>query len=455
MISHFRFSRAELLWATGSLATGSVYNAMALFSLFYMTQILGIGPGIAGTLLLITKIYDAVTDPIMGALSDRTSHRWGPRRPYLLLGAILLGLSFAAFFNAPELSGTTLVGLTVVLLLLQSTGYTVFAVPYLAMAPDIAQEYDARTRLMSIRVIFLILGVMLGSVLGPIIVDLGDTPRLGYAALGSALGALVVICGLAAFFGTRGVTSVELSTDRGSILAGSLRDAIAVFSFQPFRLLTIIKLLQLAVLALMLACFPYFFQFVLQRPPADIGKYLLFFSVSGLISIPAWRLMIGRFGKRNVYMTSLVGYAVGLLSWWLWQPGEPEFLFYLRAIILGILSNGTLLCALSLLPDTMEYDRLKSRTNREGVMSGVFTTVEKISGALGPFVIGILLQSMGLIAGVESAQEQPASAITAIHLGVSVVPALFCLACLPFLYRYRLDRVTLTRMRDSAPLAAA
>lgn len=450
MIAYLRSNRFELLWATGSLATGAVYNAMALFSLFYMTQILGIKPGVAGTLLLVTKAYDALTDPIMGALSDRTSHRWGPRRPYLLLGSVLLGLSFAAFFNAPEISGSALIGLTVLLLLLQSTGYTVFAVPYLAMAPDIARDYDSRTRLMSLRVVFLIIGVMIGSVLGPVIVDMGDTPRLGYALLGSSLGVLVVICGLAAFFGTKRVRSLELSTGRGSVLSGSLRDAIAVFGFQPFRLLTIIKLLQLVVLALALACFPYFFQLVLQRPPADIGKYLLFFSLSGLVSIPAWRLIIGRFGKRDVYMVAILGYGVGLLSWWLWQPGESDIFFYARAIVLGILSNGTLLCALSLLPDTMEYDRLKSRQNREGVMSGVFTTVEKISGALGPFVIGVLLQSMGLLAGVEKATEQPASALTAIHLGVSVVPALFCFACLPFLYRYRLDSRTLTEMRDTA-----
>ena len=455
MLTYFGTNRSELLWATGSLATGAVYNAMALFSLFFMTQILGINPGVAGTLLLITKAYDAVTDPVMGALSDRTSHRWGPRRPYLLLGSVLLSLSFAAFFNAPELSGTTLIAAMVLLLLLQSTGYTVFAVPYLAMAPDIARDYDSRTRLMSLRVVFLIIGVMLGSVLGPIIVDLGGTPRVGYALLGSSLGVLVVICGLAAFFGTQRVQSPELSTGRSNVLSGSLRDAVAVFRFQPFRLLTIIKLLQLVVLALMLACFPYFFQFVLQRPPADIGKYLLFFSLSGLFSIPFWRLIIGHYGKRNVYMAAIVAYGLGMLSWWFWQPAEADLFFYLRAIGLGILSNGTLLCALSLLPDTMEYDRLKSDQNREGVMSGVFTTVEKISGALGPFVIGVLLQSMGLLAGVEKASEQPASALTAIHLGVSVVPALFCFACLPFLYRYRLDRGTLTSMRDPAPIPAA
>ena len=441
------------MWAGGSLATGSVYNAMALFSLFFLTQIAGMSPALAGTLLLVTKAYDAITDPLMGAISDRTNHKAGRRRPYLLIGSVLLGVSFALFFNTPELSGGALVAMVLFLLLLQSTGYTVFAVPYLAMAPDIAKTYDARTRLMSLRVGFLIVGVMLGSVGGPYIVGLADEPRAGYSLLGTSLGAFVVVCGFLAYRGTASVESgdsLTVAKARQSGVMSSFTDMVSVFSHRPFRLLTLVKLLQLVVLALALACTPYFFQYVLQRPPADIGAYLMTFSLTGLASIPAWRLLIARFGKREVYMVSIFGYGIGLCTWWLWAPGEPEVYFYGRAAVLGILSNGTLLCALSLLPDTMEFDRLASRRNREGVMSGVFTTVEKISGALGPFVIGILLQATGLIAGRDPSIVQPESALNAIHLGVSLVPALVCFAALPVLWRYDLGPQRLRAMREAA-----
>lgn len=448
-------NRTELLWATGSLATGSVYNAMALFSLFFLTQVVGIAPALAGTLLLVTKVYDAVTDPIMGAISDRTRHAAGRRRPYLLLGSLLLGGSFALFFNAPALDGAAMVAVAVLLLLLQSTGYTVFCVPYLAMAPDIATEYDDRTRLMSLRVAFLIMGVMLGSVGGPFLVGLEEAPRDGYALLGIVLGALVVLCGLASYRGTAGVRSEappRSAGDTASRAVDSLRDMVAVFASRPFRLLTLIKLLQLAVLALALACTPYFFQYVLERPPGDISAYLLTFSLTGLASIPFWRPLIARYGKREVYMVSIAGYGLGLATWWLWVPGEPEVFFYARAAVLGALSNGTLLCALCLLPDTMEYERLESGRNREGVMSGVFTTVEKVAGALGPFGIGILLQTMGLVTTRGSGTvEQPASALTAIHLGVSLVPALVCFAALPLLWRYDLGPGRLQALRAQAP----
>jgi GPH family glycoside/pentoside/hexuronide:cation symporter len=446
-----------VLWASGSLATGSVYNAMALFSLFFLTQVVGIEPALAGTLLLVTKIYDAVTDPLMGAISDRTRHRAGRRRPYLLLGSLLLGGSFALFFNAPELSGSALLAMILLLLLLQSTGYTVFAVPYLAMAPDIAGAYDERTRLMAIRVSFLIVGVMIGSVGGPYIVGLSSDARAGYGLLGVVLGVFVVLCGLVAFRGTSGVDSGEPVARTGNdagVLSG-FTDMVAVFAHQPFRLLTLVKLLQLVVLALALACTPYFFQYVLQRPPSDIGQYLMTFSLTGLASVPLWRLLIASYGKREVYMVSILGYGVGLWTWWLWTPAEAELFFFGRAAVLGILSNGTLLCALSLLPDTMEYDRLASQRNREGVMSGVFTTVEKISGALGPFLIGVLLQGMGLIASRDPATVQPESALTAIHLGVSIVPAIVCFAALPLLWRYDLGPERLREMRAAGTASAS
>ena len=88
-----------LAWASGSFATGALFNALALFGLFFMTSVLGIAPAVAGTLILIARVYDGIIDPLIGAVSDRTKHRWGPRRIYLLIGALGLGASFISFFS--------------------------------------------------------------------------------------------------------------------------------------------------------------------------------------------------------------------------------------------------------------------------------------------------------------------------------------------------------------------
>ena len=444
----------EIMWASGSLAPGLLFNAMALFSLFFMTTILGIGAATAGLLIFASKLFDGITDPAMGAISDRTRHRWGPRRPYLAWGALLMGASFAVFFNLPAVEGVAVVWLALAALLLYSASYTVFTVPYLAMPPDIATSYDGRTRVMSFRVFFLMVGVLAGSAGAPVIVQSMGGGAEGFRLLGLLLGGLAAAMGLVAFFGSRPLPFPKALDSRGEsfgkLALSPFVDMVAVLRNQPFLQLTLVKLCQLAVLAVALACTPYFFTFVLQRSPADIGIYLLVFGLSGIASLALWRPVIARFGKKSTYMALLVAYAAGMGSWFFWQPGEAEVFFYARAVFIGMASTGTVLCALALLPDTMEYDRLSCGRSRDGIMSGVFTLVEKLAGAIGPLVIGSLLGAMGLVTGRDPDIVQPESALFAVKLGMSVVPAVFCLAAIPFLMAYRLDRQGLEEARLQA-----
>jgi GPH family glycoside/pentoside/hexuronide:cation symporter len=428
---------------------------MSLFGLFYLSSIAGLEVGVAGILIFVSKLYDAFTDPIMGGLSDRTMHRLGRRRVYVGVGAILTGGALALFFGIGGMAQGLNVVSALLLLIVLSTSYTVFSVPYLAMPPDLAPEYDSRTRLMSMRVFFLMMGVLLGAVGGPLIVSAFGEGTKGFAFLGLILGAVVTMFGLIAFFGTRGADPVAPPSAGSG--RHSLRDLfitpfinlIAVLGNKPFRLLTIVKLLQLAVLATALACTPYFFSMVLERNQADIGKYLGTFTIVGILVLPLLRFVVKWLGKRNAFILLLLGYGSVMASWFLWQEGEAELFFYLRAVLLGTFSTGTLLCALALLPDTMEYDRLVSGTSREGVMSGVFTLVEKVSGAVGPLLVGLLLQSQGLIVAERGmVVEQPESVLLAIKVGMSLVPAAITFSCIPFLLFYDLDEAELARIRS-------
>jgi len=443
----------ELAWASGSFATGALFNGMALFALFFMTTFLGIEPAVAGTIILVTRIYDGIIDPVIGAVSDRTNHRWGPRRIYLLIGAIGLGASFALFFNQPVVEGFSTAIMTTLILMLYSTAYSVFTIPYLAMPPEMAPSYDGRTRLMSFRVFFQMAGVIGGSVGAPLLVQATGGDLAGYQTMGIVLGLLALILCLVVFFGAARLPRFERpaappSDSTLQLLASPFVDCAKVIGNAPFRLLTLVKLCQLAVLSTVLACTPYFFGFVLNMGQDQIGQYFLFFGMSGILSIPMFRWIIQKFGKRESYITLIILYGIGLATWYLWEPGEAEIWFAVRAICIGVCSTGTLLCALAMLPDTMEYDRLKSGESREGVMSGVFTFVENVAGALGPFIVGLLLQANGLIQTRDMTVEQPAAVLEAVQWGVSLVPAIFCLLCVPLLFAYRLDDTKLQQMRS-------
>jgi glycoside/pentoside/hexuronide:cation symporter, GPH family len=448
----------EWSWAAGSLATASVTNAMSLYALFFMTTVLALPAALAGSLLLVSKLYDAVTDPIMGVITDRTRHRLGRRRPYLIAGAIATAAAFAAFFNLAPAGSALTPWLALLALLLFSTAYTVYSVPYLAMPPDLAPSYDGRTRLMSYRVLFIMAGVLLGAAGAPALLQWLGSDAQGFGLLGLAMAAVVVLSGVVAFLGTaRMPAETAVPTERVTLrtaIVAPWRDVRAVFGNAPFRVLTLVKLLQLAVLSVALACTPYFFSQVLRLPPAGIATFQLVFTGAGLLALPLLRMLIGRLGKKRAYQWLLLSYGLATLSWLAWQPGESSAVFYGRAVWIGVSSIGTLLCTLALLPDTMEYDRVVSGEAREGVMSGVFTLVEKVSGALGPFIIGVLLQSAGMISGAAPGIQQPASALEAVRLGMSVVPAVLTLACIPLLWFYDLPPERLAAARAAAGTSA-
>lgn len=429
----------EISWAIGSVATGAVTNAIAIFALFFLTSHVGLEAGIAGLLIFSTKLYDAISDPIMGRITDNWQGTKGRRSPFLFWGALLLGISFFLFFNLPEMSSTIVIPIVLLLLLLISTGYTIFAVPYLAIPPDLAPTYDKRTRLMSFRVFFLMVGVLVGAVLGPKLVGQGG----GFQLMGVIVGVIVAAAGLIAFLGIRKFDAALPVPDRirlgwRDMCRQSLTQFVSVFETKPFAVLTIVKLLQFVVLAVVLASFPYFFTFVLKKSATDLGTYMGLFSVSGIVAIPMIRFFIKTVGKRSAYIFFLTLYSIGLFSWYFWSPTEAEIWLHVRAILIGIVSTGTLFCALALLPDTMEYDRLTSGQSREGTISGVFTLVEKVSSAFGPLLVGILLQATGLITSQDPQTVQPQQALDAIRLAASVIPAIITLLCIAVLTKYHL-----------------
>jgi GPH family glycoside/pentoside/hexuronide:cation symporter len=444
----------QIVWASGSFATGALFNAMALFALFYMTGTLGIAPALAGTIIMLVRLYDGIIDPLIGAISDRTRHPWGPRRIYLLVGAIAMGATFILFFNLSRLGveGTSAALFSTLALLLFSTAYSIFSIPYLAMPPEIARGYDARTRLMSFRVFFLLAGVMAGSAGAPLLVEAMGTPAQGYQAMGTILGLAAAALCVVVFVGAAGLPQPErleraAPVNTLGLLASPFTDTAKVFANAPFRVLTLVKLLQLAVLYTVLASSPYFFTFVLKVGNVELSTYLFLFSISGIVSIPVWRRAIARAGKRETYLVLLALYGLSLATWFLWAPGEPQWAFFARAVVIGAISSGTLLCALAMLPDTMEYDRLQSGEGREGTMSGVFTLVENVAGAIGPFIVGLLLQAGGLIQTREPGVVQPSAVLELVQWGVSIIPALMCFAAIPLLWFYQLDEAKLQAMR--------
>lgn len=159
-------------FSLGSLGTGIFSITPSVLLLYFMTDILGIAAGLAAVALAVPRFWDIVMDPLVGALSDRTRSRWGRRLPYLLVGAILMSLSFVFLFSVPEgLSVDGRFWYVLVIFIVSSTAYSIFAVPYITMPAEMSEVPEERTRIMAYRIGFALAGLLIGATVAPLLVE--------------------------------------------------------------------------------------------------------------------------------------------------------------------------------------------------------------------------------------------------------------------------------------------
>ena len=195
---------AKLAFGAGDMGAGLTANLVVFSFLVFLTTVAGLSPGWASTVLLIGKIWDAFTDPIVGLLSDRTRYRWGRRHSWMLFGSIPFGISFALMWVVPNVESATLKFIYyVVVSIIFFTSYTAVNLPYAALTPELTQDYDERTSLNSFRLSFSLGGAVFGLMLGLIISNWVKDAQWQYIVIGIT-GAIVAVLPLYwCIFGTR------------------------------------------------------------------------------------------------------------------------------------------------------------------------------------------------------------------------------------------------------------
>lgn len=431
-------------WGIGTLSMSLMFQSVSLFALKYLVDHVGVAAATAGLVIGLTKIYDALIDPTVGTISDRTRSRWGRRRPYLLVGAILSALSFVLIFNLAGLRGSEYVLYAIIgALLLQATGYSLFNIPYLSMPPEITGDYHERTRLISFRAASVAMGGLAAGALGPVLIGQFGGGERGYAAMAWILGFVILGVGVACFWMTRTAPAVREITQSVAPFAEQFRTALGN---RPFMLLLVVKVTHLGGLAMSLATMPFLFTTVLGYSYEALGLYFLVQNSFVLLSQPFWVRYVRWLGKNQGYYLAALFYGTAYLSWLLATPGGSMLEVALRAAATGIGAGGVLLIGQAMLPDTMQYDYQRTGLRREGVFAGVYTTVEGMSFALGPALVGALLGAAGYVTGAGGADiQQPEAAISVIYLCASVFPCVgIALAALTMKF-YRLDETQLRR----------
>jgi GPH family glycoside/pentoside/hexuronide:cation symporter len=433
-------------WATGAFGVSVLMNGISALSLFYFTVVLKIDPALAGLLIFIARVYDAVTDPLSGWLSDRSKSKMGRRRPFLLAGAFVSAVSFAAVFNSPfEGSGTPTMLYVLATLLLYTTGYSLFNVPYMAMPAEMTRSYHERSVIHGYRVASAAIGGLAVQLMAGLLLEGLGKGQLAHSILGYTGGALICVTMLVTFFGT-----ARLPVDVAPPTSLSFREQVRGFlANRPFQQVMGVKLAQLVGIGSSSGGLLFFLANVIDRPLSLLPVIGLATTVGVLTSTPLLLWLSRHIGKRGGYMVSAATTGVAALSWALAQPGEPTWALVVRGYLLGIAFAGNVMFAMSMLADTMELDQHKTGMRREGTYSAFYSFIEKLASSLGPLVLGGALS----LAGFDP--SQPPSEVTeevrqAVLLGIAYVPAAMALVAVLILTTYRLDEAALRASRATS-----
>lgn len=433
----------------GSFGIAILLNTVTTFFPALMTTVLGQSAAIAGLLLTVSKLYDAFADVTIGTISDRTRSLIGRRRPFLLAGALIGGLSFLLIFIPPHLSNGALALWMGGALVVYSTGYSLFAVPYVAMAGEMTDGYHERTRLLSYRAFFIMLGQLLSSAGTAAIIVWAGGGRMGYAVMGIATAILMSASMVGSFYGTRHARIVHPQAAAKTI--GRAEALRALASNRPFVLLMTIKIGQYMGIAIISTTKLLFLLNVVHAGYIGLINLTLVQNVVSALCVPFWAWASRRFGKRPAYLLATGVLALVYLSWYWTGPGLTMPGIWLRGAANGAAAAGTTLLSVAMLPDVMEYDRLRTGLRREGIFSSIYSIIEKLSFALGAGVVGVLLAHAGYIPTTKGAiVTQPDSAITALYIGASLLPAALVTISFILMLFYPLNEARLAAAREKS-----
>ncbi|MBW2267767.1 MAG: MFS transporter [Deltaproteobacteria bacterium] len=420
------------LYASGDFTVNLVLTSLNMvYVLFFLTQVAGLRPELAGLVQLIGRAVDAITDPAMGRFSDSSRWRWGRRRPFFLIGALPFGISFALMWTSPGGTQLQMFAYYSVLYVVMSLSMTVLAVPYLALLPEMACSYDGRTSLNAYRNVGSIFGLLAAAMLvRPIANALGGGAE-GYAMAGVVMGFLVSVPWLLAY-----AASWERQDFQQREKKLGLWDGLSiVMRNRTFRRLTGLYLCSRISMDIIGALLILYLTFVLGRGE-DFELVMGLFIGATLVSLPFWLRIARRHDKGSLFAFGAVWWAVSFLPFLLIDATSPRWIAFVLVPLAAVGFAVVDLMAWSMLGEVVDEDDLATGERREGIYNGAYMFVRKLGGSLAVAAVATVLGA----AGFKEGQSQNDTVIFAIRTLTAVGPALFLTIAFVLARNYPLTR---------------
>ena len=437
-------NRVRAGYGIGDYAICLYWSGIGLYLLYFYTDVVGISPILAGWIYALGIGWDAITDPFMGYLAERTKTKMGSYRPFIYYGSIPLALSFVLLFWVPPFEGTVLFLFLILVNLIHRSCFTIVSVPYSSLTARITNDSNERTKLTTARMISASFGTLSMSALAfPLIAYFGGANE----AFGFLW--LAIISGLIAI-ALLSVTVYSVREKIDEIVNSNLPNFVSitktVATNYPFWIVFGCILILGSTGVMFNKNLIYFVKYGLELHEYQ-GLILGVSSGASFLSLPFWAYLALKIGKRETWLISMTIAFIGLLLFFYYPIASLNELLILLALIgVGNGAGGVLFW--SMLPDTVEYGEWKSGIRTESSLYGFMTFAQKSSIAVAALILGFLLSGIGF----EPNQIQSKETISGMKFMMSWIPICGIIISLVLMYFYpistKFHRELLQRIKE-------
>ncbi len=378
------------LYGLPGLGVNFLFSLILILYMKYATDVLGIAPGVVGAIFFVSRIWDAISDPLAGTLSDRTRGRLGRRKSWLLASSVPLGVAALAMWTPPAgLSGTALTLWIGAGVFAFYTAYTVFEVPHMALGAELTHDARSRVRVYGSRQILRTVGLFAAGALGAGLLESPDDPRTTASWIAAGAGLFTVVSIAVSVFGLP-AERADYAGRGGEQLGRSLAD---VWRNPHARLLLFVFFLESLGAGAIGVLAPYLMTYVMKTPDL-LNEMLIAYMVPALVSIPFWVRLGNHFEKRRLWQFALAMNGLGFGALFFASEGSIALVIGAAAVA-GIAGGCGSTLGQALKADIVDVDELNTGERKEGAYFAAWNFTGKLASGVMIGVVGLTLQLVG------------------------------------------------------------
>lgn len=422
--------KEKLGYSIGEFAGGTLWQAMMFFLPVFYTDTFGLSAAATATLFVVVRIFDALNDPLMGVIADRTNSRWGKFRPFLLWGAIPYGILAVLMFTTPDLNYTGKLVYAYVTYFSVLVFYTFLMVPYNSILGVMTSDPDERTSISGFKFVFAYCAsIAVQALVVPMVDKLGGgDDALGYRLTMTGLAVVSSVAILIAFF-----TSRERVKPNPMVKPKPNDDIRDLFNNRSYIILFSVCIIFLVYIAIRSASVMYYFEYYLERK--DLSSiFMVTGTVAVIIGVLPTKWLTTKFEKRNVFIVSTLILGVSLIINFFAAP-DNLILIFTTHIIFSLASGPGFPILWTMLADVADYSEWKTGRRATALVYSAATFGQKTGGALGAALMLLVLEGFGYVAN----QSQSVSSLLGMRLTMTVIPGVIAIAGTVLLLFYTLS----------------